>query len=140
VTTTSSTGTYSFSGLANGSYVVAPSQTGYSFSPSTAAVSISGASVNGVNFSAAALPPISRTVSLSWMASTSPNIVGYNVYRATASGGGYVKLNGSPVSGTSYIDASVIAGQVYYYVATAVDGSSNESVYSAEASAQVPLT
>jgi hypothetical protein len=136
-TTTNSTGTYTFSNLRNGTYVVAPSRSGYSFSPSTAAVTINGASVSGVNFTATA-QPVSRSVSLSWTASTSPNVSGYNVYRATTAGGTYVRINGSTVTGTSFVDRNVVAGQTYYYVATALNGTS-ESGFSTSVSARIPL-
>jgi fibronectin type 3 domain-containing protein len=47
-------------------------------------------------------------------------------------------VNSAPVGGASYADGSVQNGQTYYYVATAVDGSGNESVYSNEVAATVP--
>ena len=80
----------------------------------------------------------SRNVLLNWTASTSPEIVGYNVYRATLPGGAYQQLNTSPVSGTSYVDTDVVPGQIYFYVTTAVDQKSNQSVFSNEAVALVP--
>ena len=55
-TTTDAVGNYKFSGLPNGSYVVTPGQPNYTFSPSTASVSINSASVAGVNFSATVVP------------------------------------------------------------------------------------
>lgn len=64
---------------------------------------------------------------LSWTASTSPNLAGYNVYRATTSGGTYTKLNASVVAGTTFTDGTCQAGQTYYYAATSVDTSGNES-------------
>lgn len=76
-------------------------------------------------------------VSLSWTASSSQGVTGYNIYRGTTSGGPYTKLNSSPVVGTSYTDRTVQAGQTYYYVATAVD-SSSESAYSNEAQGVIP--
>jgi hypothetical protein len=51
-TTTITGGTYTFSGLANGSYTVTPSLSGYTFSPTSLAVTISGASQTGKNFTA----------------------------------------------------------------------------------------
>ena len=51
-TTTDANGNYSFTGLANGSYTVSPTETGYSFIPTTQAVTLSGASQGGVNFTA----------------------------------------------------------------------------------------
>jgi fibronectin type 3 domain-containing protein len=78
-------------------------------------------------------------VTLSWSASTSSDVVGYNVYRASVSGGPY-SLIASSVSGTSYSDSNVTAGQTYYYVLTSVDSSGNESTDSNQASAAVPTT
>jgi len=79
-----------------------------------------------------------HTVNLSWTASDS-NVVGYNVYRGTQAGGPYnTRLTGSPIAATSYTDSSVQSGATYYYVATAVDGSGQESIYSNEAPAVVP--
>jgi hypothetical protein len=82
--------------------------------------------------------PSPHSVSLSWTASTSPNIAGYNVYRGTVSGGPYAKVNSSLVPGTTYSDTNVSAGQTYYYVATAVDSNNNESAYSNQAPATIP--
>jgi hypothetical protein len=79
-----------------------------------------------------------HSVSLSWDASTTPNIRGYNVYRATMSGGAYLILNNSPIVETAYVDNNVAVGQTYYYVTTAVDQYDNESSYSNEATAILP--
>lgn len=135
-TKTDSSGDYSFSGLANGSYVVAPSQSGYSFSPTTASVTVNGGNVTGVNFTGNIVLPAKHTVTLSWTASTSSSIIGYKIYRATVSGGPYASL--ASVTGTSYVDSAVSAGGTYYYVTTAVDSSNAESGYSNEATAVVP--
>jgi hypothetical protein len=51
-TTTDTGGNYTFSGLANGNYTVTPSMTGKSFSPGSRAVTLSGASVTGQDFTA----------------------------------------------------------------------------------------
>jgi Domain of unknown function (DUF4082) len=134
--TTGSNGTYMFTGLANGSYVVAPSKAGYTFSPSTAAVVINGASVTGVNFAGSVTP---HSTTISWAPSTSSDIQGYHVYRATSSGGPYVKLTASPVSGMGFVDSSVSMGQTYYYCATAVDTSNRESGYSNVGVASIPM-
>lgn len=56
-TTASATGAYSFSGLANGTYTVTPTLTGYVFVPSSTSVTISGASLSGVNFQTFTAPP-----------------------------------------------------------------------------------
>jgi hypothetical protein len=54
-------GNYSLSQLANGSYTVTPSKNGYTFSPSSQNVTVSGANVSGINFAAVA-PTNSITV------------------------------------------------------------------------------
>jgi hypothetical protein len=79
-----------------------------------------------------------HAVTLNWAASVSPNIVGYNICRGTASGGPYTQLNSTHVTATTYIDNSVQAGKTYYYVTTAVDTSGDESGYSNLAIAVIP--
>jgi hypothetical protein len=79
-----------------------------------------------------------HSVTLSWTASTSSNIAGYNVYRGTVSGGPYAKISTFPINGTTFTDPAAQAGATYYYVTTAVDTSNNESVYSNEAKAVIP--
>jgi hypothetical protein len=80
----------------------------------------------------------SSSVSLSWTASTSSTAAGYNVYRASAIDGPFTKLTATPISGTTYTDNTAQSGSTYYYAATAVDASSNESAYSAAAQSVVP--
>jgi fibronectin type 3 domain-containing protein len=77
-----------------------------------------------------------HTVDLSWSASS--GAVGYNVYRGAVSGGPYTMINSALDSTTAYTDNTVVSGQTYYYVATAVDASSNESGYSNQATAVIP--
>jgi len=84
-----------------------------------------------------AAAPQQHTVSLNWVPSTS-TVAGYNVYRSNQSGGPYASLNGSLSSSASYSDSSVQSGQVYFYVATAVNSNSEESAYSGEVAAVVP--
>lgn len=76
------------------------------------------------------------SVSLSWSASTS-NVAGYNVYRGT-SAGSYSKINTALDSATTYTDNTVAAGVTYYYAATAVNSSGQESSYSAPVEISVP--
>ncbi len=78
-----------------------------------------------------------HNVSLTWDASTSSDVTGYYVYRGTASGGPYTKLS-SLLSGTSYVDGTVQAGQSYYYATTAADSSGDESAYSNQVQAIIP--
>ena len=90
-----------------------------------------------IALSASGVQPIPLARTLSWNPSPS-GPVSYNVYRGTQSGGPYQKLNSSPVSTTTYTDNSVLAGQTYFYVVTAVDSRNMESVHSNEVSATIP--
>ena len=80
----------------------------------------------------------SHMVDLSWDASTSQDVSGYNIYRSTTSGGPYAKINSVLDPNTVYTDAGVSDGATYYYVTTAVDTSGRESVYSNETQAIIP--
>jgi hypothetical protein len=82
-------------------------------------------------------PPTAHTVSLSWTASTSDNVVGYNAYRSLTAGGPY-SLLASAISDVNYTDYAVLAGTTYFYVVTAVDDRALESGYSMEVRAAVP--
>ncbi len=113
----------SAAGSANGSVNILSDATG-----SASSVALSGTGV---------APTVPHSVALNWGASGS-SVAGYNVYRSTVSGSAYAKMNGSMVGGVNYADSSVQSGHTYYYVATAVDGSGNESVYSNEVAAIVP--
>lgn len=80
---------------------------------------------------------ILHSVLLNWSASTSPNLMTYNVYRGTTPGGPYGVVTTIELV-TSYVDSNVQNGQTYYYVTTVVNDTGAESGYSNEASAVVP--
>ena len=79
-----------------------------------------------------------HSVALSWIASTSSGIAGYDVYRGTVPGGPYTEINSTPIAGASYTDTTVDGGQTYYYVTTAVASGGAQSAYSNQAIASVP--
>ena len=76
-------------------------------------------------------------VILDWANNTETDLVGYNVYRATTSGGAYGEVNASLVTTSAYTDTDpeLANGTPYFYVVTAVDLSTNQSANSNEASA-----
>jgi fibronectin type 3 domain-containing protein/regulation of enolase protein 1 (concanavalin A-like superfamily) len=65
---------------------------------------------------------------LNWLDNTEADLAGYNVYRASAFDGTYVKLNGSLLTSSAYVDLSAPGAATSYYRVTAVDGNGNESV------------
>ena len=72
-----------------------------------------------------------KAVRLTWSAQA--DAAGYNVYRANSSHLDYVKVNDSPVVGTTYADDDVRTDLPYYYVVTAVGGTGLESNRSRQA-------
>lgn len=116
------------------------------FSPQTSGTStgllslISNATNSGVNVPIAGVgtPRLQHSVTLSWDSSGTDDIVGYNLYRSTRSGGPFARVNLEVNSSTSETDDTVSPGQTYYYVVTAVGSNSLESGYSNEVSAVIP--
>jgi hypothetical protein len=72
------------------------------------------------------------SVNLSWTASTSPDISGYNIYRAvyTTACGSFSQINPTLNTSTLYTDSVVMDGTNYCYATTAVNSSNEESGYS----------
>lgn len=79
-----------------------------------------------------------HAVTLTWVASTTPNVT-YIVSRSETAGGPYSVIK-TGVGILSFFDSNVVAGRTYYYVVTAVDSSGNASVNSNEATATIPTS
>jgi hypothetical protein len=82
--------------------------------------------------------PLQHKVHLSWKASTSKHVAGYNLYRGNRRRGPYEKINHSLDPSTNYIDRHVVAGCTYYYVARAVNFRGQESRFSKHVQVVVP--
>jgi len=67
-----------------------------------------------------------HVVNLDWNASTSNDVVGYNVYRSPDAAT-WKKINVSLIGPTLYSDSTVANGSTYYYAATSVNVESQES-------------
>jgi hypothetical protein len=77
------------------------------------------------------------TVTLSWIASVSNDVSGYNMYRSPNKST-WSKLNTSLIDATTYTDATVTDGSTYYYAVTAVNTEGVESSKSTIAEAVIP--
>jgi hypothetical protein len=116
---------------------------GVTFTPSLASAETASVSITDNASNSPQTASLSGTgshdVILSWTASTTSGVVGYNVYRGTTSGGeSSTPLNSTPISGTTYTDESLVAGTTYYYVVTAVGSNDVQSADSGETEATVP--
>ena len=61
--TADSSGSYSFTGLPNGSYTITPSKSGFTFSPTSLSATVNGANLTGQNFAATASAPQAYSIS-----------------------------------------------------------------------------
>jgi N-acetylneuraminic acid mutarotase len=102
-TTTASDGTYSFTGLGNGTYTVTPVLKGYIFTPTNQLVTISGANVTGQNFTS--ISKSSTFIGMwTWVSgSDTCNQIGSYVTKGTADAG---NVPGARSSSVSWIDSS----------------------------------
>jgi hypothetical protein len=112
----------------------APSTTG----SATGSVSVVSNATNSPTTASLSATGVNHYVTLAWVASTSPSISGYNVFRAAVSGGPYTQINSSLVGGTTYTDSSVSAGATYSYVIAAVNSSATQSGYSNQVTVLIP--
>ena len=140
---------FSASGVSNGT-MLTPGQSAtltVTFAPTTPGA-VNGASVSiasnatgsptTITLSGTGQVSSSHSVALTWNASPTSGINGYNVFRGTASGAeGTTPLNPSPLPGLTYTDTAVSSGQTYFYVVTAVDSGGN-SPPSNETPASIP--
>jgi hypothetical protein len=106
----------------------------YSFSVSVTAC---GGGVSKVSYKVAIQSTPNHVVELSWKASTSPNITGYNIYRGP-DGKTWTKVNASLTASTRLSDLTVANKSTYYYAASAVDVQRRESKKSNIAKVAVP--
>ena len=96
-----------------------------------------GGNVSQVSYTVVIQATANHVVDLSWKASTSSDVVGYNVYRSL-DGATWKKINASLIASTLYSDSTVANSTTYYYAATAVDISGTESSMSYSIKAIVP--
>jgi len=90
-----------------------------------------------IAFSGSGVAGVAHFVTLRWTRSPPSGIVGYNVYRATLPGTTYSKIM-TLVTGTSYEDSAVAAGETYSYKVTAVNTQGEESAPAGPVPATVP--
>jgi outer membrane protein assembly factor BamB len=67
---------------------------------------------------------------LTWNENTENDLAGYNIYRSTTNGSGFILVNIDLVTDNFYLDTGLDIGTTYYYNITAVDDSDNESPHS----------
>jgi hypothetical protein len=99
-----------------------------------------GITVLSVPLSGTGLAALAHSVDITWAASTSAPLQGYNVYRSTVTGGPYSKLSAT-LSPTTllFTDTTPVSGKKYFYVVTALNTSGAESAASSEVAVTIPV-
>lgn len=77
-------------------------------------------------------------LTVSWAANKEPDLAGYKIYYSQTPGS-YAQHVDVKLA-LKYVFSNLSEGQTYYFVVTAYDTANNESAYSIEVSAQVPIT
>ena len=129
VTWSASAGSITTSGL-----FTAPSVTTQTSVTVTAASTMGSQRAGSATVTVTATAPAGHSVTLNW---TDSSPVTFNVYRGQVSGGPYSAI-ATALTNTNYVDATVVSGQTYYYVVTAVNSSGLESTYSNQVQAVIP--
>jgi len=133
------TGNFTVSAATQGMYTLAPATvfyTDYNRKTYNASCNSSAISMRDEFISPSSPRNIrSRTnegyIAIFWDRPADTDVAGYNLYRRTAATD-FVAIG--QIAASPYADASVEDGTTYYYRVTAVDGSENESEWSAETS------
>jgi Concanavalin A-like lectin/glucanases superfamily/Domain of unknown function (DUF1929)/Bacterial Ig domain/Kelch motif len=95
--TADSSGYYSFTGVANGTYTVFPTESGYTFTPGNRSVTVSGFPVTGYDFTALAMTgSISGTISPASLGSGAHVTLGGLAVTTTADSAGNYSFSGLP--------------------------------------------
>ena len=92
-TLTDSNGNYSFIGVANGSYTITPSKTGYTFNPATIGMTVNNADDSGQNFTATASTTPTYTISGTVSGAVASGVT--IIYTGTGIGTGFTTTDSS---------------------------------------------
>jgi hypothetical protein len=95
-------------------------------------------SASTISLSGSGVAASSHSVQLSWLASSSSSVVGYNVYRSANSSASFAKLNSSVIAGLAFADNTVQPSQTYLYEVTTVGSDGVESTPCSAVSATIP--
>ncbi len=82
-----------------------------------------------------------RRAKITWTASTSAGVIGYNIYRSTSRYGKYTKVNSAVVAGSNFTDPNPSTGSNYYQVrALKLDSNASGTYYNMSIGSSVEVT
>ncbi|MEI6144636.1 MAG: hypothetical protein WCP91_03515 [Candidatus Berkelbacteria bacterium] len=129
--------TYGYNPTVDTPAVNTPTATTNSGSTGSAPSNTTSASISAPTSVTAAYAPANQGVSVTWTASKTADITGYNIYRTATSGKSYTKIGAVAKSALQYVDGTAAKSTTYYYMVRSYKDSS-ESVNSNEAKVDVP--
>ena len=103
----------------------------------TITVSATGSSSKTVGVTLTVSAPTTSSATLTWTPNTDADLVGYKIYRATASGAYGAALATVPAGTASYQATGLTGNTTYFFVITAYDTAGNESLFSNEVSKSI---
>jgi hypothetical protein len=120
---------------------------GVTFDPQSSGIASASASFassaenspTAATFIGKAVAPQTHSVDISWTPSVSPDITGYNIYRAIYGRSCEAFSQVGSSSNVTYTDAEASGGMTYCYAVTAVNSIDQESGYSSPVQVAVPL-
>jgi uncharacterized repeat protein (TIGR01451 family) len=129
--TADSNGNYAFSGLANGSYVLTPTKNGFTFTPPNQNVTLSGANLNSVNFTA---QPVASSGIKLVQANTNGNENGTAnmsvAFPSNNTGGNFLIVTGTAARPASNVSVSDSLGNSYSVaIGPVTDTTQNVTLY-----------
>ena len=93
-TTADASGNYSFTGLSNGNYTVAPTKAGFTMTPASQAVTVNGADVASINFAAQPIPTYTISGTVAGGGGAAVALTGTATRNVTADGSGNYSFTG----------------------------------------------
>jgi len=103
----------------------------------TITVSATGSTSKMVGVTLTVSTPTTSSATLTWTPNTDPDLAGYKIYQATASGAYGASLATVSAGTTTYQATGLAANTTYFFVITAYDSAGNESSFSDEVSKRI---
>jgi len=103
----------------------------------TITVSATGSTSKMVGVTLTVSTPTTSSATLTWTPNTDPDLAGYKIYQATASGAYGASLATVSAGTATYQATGLAANTTYFFVITAYDSAGNESSFSDEVSKRI---
>lgn len=116
------------SGSNNGTVTLTVNTSTATVGTNTATITVSGGGLTRtISVTLTLNAPSTSSATLSWNASTGPNVASYKIYQSTTSGVYGTAIATVPAGSLTYTSTGLQSGTTYFFRITAIDSSNNES-------------